>query len=269
MTEAEIIGQLPASVSENAGQQAPAGTAAEIKKDLRIYIVKTQFSSENIIESSEEVSKKKTMYTYRFQKPERDAIKRVRMRYCAPIYSHTVDYIGLHICEEAQIKKINDAIIEADKAYKLIRDVCITSYIEECEVAGTPITRDMAERAIPELGAKVRFIEIALSDSSKGGLYKEIVDAIYYQIYNVMFARIDRMLQRSQKTGKELNARSRTALENLTDSLRSLNIMRSDEIDLKLDDLRKQVLENDIRQVSDALKEELDAGKSRWAAIEL
>ena len=55
----------------------------------------------------------------------------------------------------------------------------------------------------------------------------------------------------------------------MVDSLNSINVTKDENITQKLADIRSKIVDGNLKEVAASLKQELDAGKSRWAAIEL
>lgn len=128
--------------------------------------------------------------------------------------------------------------------------------------------QSIANQATPKLGASVMFIPLDFQQIFKGNLYGQITDAIQYQVYSGLFERMEGMLKRTAE-GKELPERSRNALIKMVDSLKSINVTQDANVFKKLEDIRAKIVDGDLKEVAASLKSELDAGKSRWAAIEL
>lgn len=238
------------------------------KPAIQLYIIKTKISNENFVEKSEEINLKQRLYTYKFTKKDRDSIKAIRMRYKAPIYDGTLNFYGLYVCGEDAKEFIQKAIDAADAEFGKLRVDCIQSLIDEKAQAGELISQATADQLTPHLGAKIRFIPLDFNQIFKGSLYAEIGDAIKYQVYSGLFARMETMLKRTEE-GKELPERSRNALIKMCESMRSINVTKDDNIYKKIDEFKAQIEKGELKEVAASLKAELDAGKSRWAAIEL
>jgi hypothetical protein len=128
--------------------------------------------------------------------------------------------------------------------------------------------QSIANQATPKLGASVVFIPLDFQQIFKGNLYGQISDAIQYQVYSGLFERMEGMLKRTAE-GKELPERSRNALIKMVDNLKSINVTQDENVYKKLESIRAKIVDGDLKEVAASLKAELDAGKSRWAAIEL
>ena len=150
----------------------------------------------------------------------------------------------------------------------MLRGEYIQKLITEAPETGQIINQETADKLVPHLGAKVLFIPLDFQQIFKGNIYGQISDAIQYQVYSGLFARMETMLKRTEE-GKELPERSRNALIKMVDSLNSINVTKDENITQKLADIRSKIVDGNLKEVAASLKQELDAGKSRWAAIEL
>ncbi len=290
-------------------QQGTAPEEEPTSPPIQLYIIKTKISNENFIAESKDVNDKQKLFTYKFEKEIRDRIKAIRMKHKSPIYFSTLDFYGLRVCGEESKANIQKAIDAADKDFKTLRaeyvhnlakemmgDENLTASVKETaktakekeekkgeesekvpETVGEPETGEdqklvflqtIANQATPKLGATVIFIPLDFQQIFKGNLYGQITDAIQYQVYSGLFERMEGMLKRTAE-GKELPERSRNALIKMVDNLKSINVTQDENVFKKLEGIRAKIVDGDLKEVAASLKAELDAGKSRWAAIEL
>jgi len=149
-----------------------------------------------------------------------------------------------------------------------LREEYLVQFIETSKAEQKNYTHDEANNLIPKLGAQAKFLPLDLNQIFKGSLYGQITDSIKYQVYSGMFARMETMLKRTEE-GKELPERSRNALIKVIESMRSINVTKDENIYKQLDAFKAQIEKGELKEVAASLKAELDAGKSRWAAIEL
>jgi hypothetical protein len=129
------------------------------------------------------------------------------------------------------------------------------------------VAEDVLKRT-PMLGATVVFIPLDFNQIFKGSLYGQISDSIKYQVYSNLFTRMETMLKRTTE-GKEVPERSKEALLKMISTLRTVNVTKDGDIEGKLNEIKAAIESGDLKTVTASLKAELDAGKSRWAAIEL
>lgn len=272
--EPELTGQEFVSAENGKRAAAVKDAAAKAleeekpKAPIQLYIIKTKISNENYVLESKDVNDKQKLFTYKFAKETRDRIKAIRMRYKSPIYNGTLDFYGLRVCGDSSKPNIQKAIDAAEVDFKKLRAEYIEKLIAEAPEKGEVINQSTAEALVPHLGASVMFIPLDFQQIFKGNLYSQITDAIQYQVYSGMFARMENMLKRTEQ-GKELPERSRNALIKMVENLKSINVTKDEDINKRLEDYKARITKGEIAEVAASLKQELDAGKSRWAAIEL
>lgn len=264
LTGIEFAAQMNA---QQGVSQTPDGTVKE-KPPIQLYIIKTKISNENFVLESKDVNDKQKLFTYKFAKETRDKIKAIRMKHKSPIYNSTLDFYGLHVCGDDSRPFIQKAIDAAEVDFKTLRMEYIQKLMVNAPETGQIINQETADKLVPHLGAKVLFIPLDFQQIFKGNIYGQISDAIQYQVYSGLFARMETMLKRTEE-GKELPERSRNALIKMVDSLNSINVTKDENITQKLADIRSKIVDGNLKEVAASLKQELDAGKSRWAAIEL
>jgi hypothetical protein len=238
------------------------------KAPIQLYIIKTKISNENYVENSKDVNDKQKLFTYKFAKDTRDRIKAIRMKHKSPIYNGTLDFYGLRVCSDAAKPIIQKAIDAAETDFKTLRSEYITKLIAEAPGKGEVFSIQTAESLVPHLGASVMFIPLDFQQIFKGNLYSQITDAIQYQVYSGLFQKMENMLKRTAE-GKELPERSRNALIKTCETLKSINVTQDENINKRLEGYKTQITKGELAEVAASLKQELDTGKSRWAAIEL
>ncbi|MDD5010433.1 MAG: hypothetical protein PHC68_18785, partial [Syntrophorhabdaceae bacterium] len=128
--------------------------------------------------------------------------------------------------------------------------------------------REDLSKVVDNLHAIVFFVPLDFNQIFKGNLYAQIGDAINYQVYSGLFERMENMLKRTE-AGKDLPERSRKALIKLVDNLRNINVTNDSSVEEKLKEFKARIEKGEIKELAESLKAELDANKSRWAAIEL
>lgn len=238
------------------------------KAPIQLYIIKTKISNENYVLESKDVNDKQKLFTYKFAKETRDKIKAIRMKHKSPIYNGTLDFYGLRVCSDAAKSVIQKAIDAAEVDFKTLRTEYIVKVIAEAPERGEVINQATAEALVPHLGASVMFIPLDFQQIFKGNLYSQITDAIQYQVYSGLFQKMENMLKRTAE-GKELPERSRNALIKTCETLKSINVTQDEDINKRLEGYKEQITKGELAEVAASLKQELDTGKSRWAAIEL
>ncbi|MFA5136975.1 MAG: hypothetical protein WC489_06340 [Patescibacteria group bacterium] len=267
-----------------------AGTAGSqvTAPPTKIYIVKTKMSSPNHIEKSEEIGEYQRKTWYLFDKESRKKFSALRMKYKGPIYSSCLNFHGLYVCGTSSMSFIEENMAAATREFKAVgeefMETELTKYEERARKEYTEkykrepdekaltmlvdIKRDEIKDVVASLHADVMFIPLDFQQIFKGSLYAQIGDAINYQVYSGLFTRMEKMLKRTEE-GKDLPERSRKALIRMVDNLKNINVTGDEDIEKKLEEFKAQIERGEIKELAESLKNELDANKSRWEAIEL
>ncbi|MDD5454036.1 MAG: hypothetical protein PHW62_00850 [Candidatus Ratteibacteria bacterium] len=216
-------------------QEKPAEQSA-----VRVFVVQTQYASPNRIDSSQELSDMKREIDFTYPKNVRNKISAIREKHMGQIRDKTVDFPPefknpLHLCNESQKKEIREITASAETDF---------------------------QKLAKNLHAEVIFLELNIHDVQRGELYGQVISAIRYKI---MYELIEKI---GEKAG-QLPDKSKNAMLNLIERLKSVNVLNDPEVDLQLKTIREKILTDDIAAVKAELTKDLSFTKQRMAYINL
>lgn len=202
-----------------------------------IYIIRLRMSSPEWIESTKKIDERNVQTTYHFIESVRREILKIRGKYRYRVYNprSVLDFYGLYITDGDELPAIKQEVEAADKELKKIDQ---------------------------RLYASIQLIPLDMKAIKGGELYREILDAIHYQIINRVLKRIIKM-----PVGI-LNPRTKKALENMLDEMQALNLFNDEEIDVKIKEI-KQRLNYNIEVLRDDLIREIETYRTRASMMEI
>lgn len=259
-----------------------------VKPKTKLFIVKTKMSSSNFVEESQDIGEYEKRTKFLLDKGSRKKVSALRMKYKSPVYSSCLNFHGLYVCGASSQKFISDSMAAATAEFRAVGKEFMENELkkhaarireevmqkngrtltdEDVQIMQRPKKLEL-EKVVNNLHADVIFIPLDFQQIFKGSLYAQIGDAINYQVYSGLFERMDRMLKRTEE-GKELPEKSRQALIRMVENLKKINVTNDESIDNRLAEFKAKIEKGEIKELAESLKQELDANKNRWEAIEL
>ncbi len=206
----------------------------------RVFVVQTQYASQNRIDKSIEISDMKREIDYTFSKKVRRMIGVIRERSMKQLRAKTVDYPpewdrALHLCNESQKEEITNLTRTADKQFQALS---------------------------PELHAQVVFLELNIHEIQRGDLYGQVISAIRFKIMHEIIKKI------GEKVG-QLPAKNKDAMIKLIKRLKYVNVLNDPEVDSQLKSIQEKILTEDIAAVKAELTKDLAFTKQRITYVDL
>lgn len=171
-----------------------------------------------------------------FDKKTRQRIASIRVLARGKIYKNTLDFYGLRLIKPEHMEEVQRIASEADEELKKIHK---------------------------SLYARAVFIPIDEKAAKKGELYREIINAIRYHIYQTVFQRLKKV------DLHHLHGRTKKALLRMCERLEQINVLDDPEIDRHIQEIREKIHQEDLKTLVDEVKAEVNAIRSRFMHLEI
>jgi hypothetical protein len=203
---------------------------------MRVYIVAIESSSPNHQESSKDLTDTTREIEFTFPKEMRDRIAAVRMQAAKPMYNCTLKFGKNYIAREDQLGDLRKAAGEGDRKMREIDNRL------HCQLVMFPIDMD-----------EVR----------QGETYQMVLNAIRYNVYNTVFARLAETLA----SKKGMTDATRRSLLKMVENLRAINVLEDKDIELQLDAFKARIESSMLKELQDEINNALLNMDKRGAQI--
>jgi hypothetical protein len=221
-------------------QEAPtsAPQAAPAPSSLReVYIARFEMSSPNQTAERHYVDDMHESLTLEFAKEVRDKISSVRNKYRGLILKGCLHFHGLQVVRRDAVDEVQKFVDQADIELKAID---------------------------PRLGANLLLIPLSVDAAARGELYEAVVSAIRGQVYTVLLDRLKGLAAKD-----DVPMRSRTALLDLCDRMKSWNVVGDPDIEKSIANYRRLFQEGILKPVAEEIQKIVSAQDNPAAYVEL
>ena len=203
---------------------------------MRVYIVSIEASSPNHQESSRDLDDTTKEIVFTFPKEKRDRIAAVRMQANKPLYNTTLKFFKNYIAREDQIPELTKAAHDADVKMQAIDN---------------------------RLHCNLVMFALDMSEIRQGETYQMVLNAIRFNVYNVVFKRLTETLA----SKKGMTDATRKSLLKMVDNLRAINVLEDKDIELQLDAFKSRIESSMLKELHDEINNALTNMDKRGAQI--
>ena len=235
----------------------------------QVYIFKLKISSENRYDEVNEKDSYTTIVKFRMPKSIRQQIRNIRSNTSQMVYGRLIRFEeGIYIGTDREIREVKPIVEKADREIRNIPEKTIELLKEKiAEEKDSKKIFSMKkeieeieknkEKIREELFVRLRLLPLDEQAIQKGELYTAMVHAIYTKLIESTLKRL------KQIKSPQLSDRSIETMNKLLDKIAALNFLEDEEVQRKIEVLRKKIFNEDLIQLREELQRELESLKRK------